>query len=575
MESPSTKRWFLLVLALALGAHFLGLFGTWHYDDFHTIVQNTNLDDPRSLGGFFVDKRLCSQDPASGMYRPMLFLSFALNKHLCGREAWGFLLGNLAIHVACAGLAFALARELARRAGGDRARACLVATCVGTLYAIHPLLNEGVSYVSARSTTLATMFVLGSMLCAVRAALVEKPRWDLAAAAWLLAAAGCFTKEIAVMAPLLFASIALALASREQRRAAAVLCLGLFAAVAIFLVVRGAVGGGELPRVSTSVEATDAFRGSGRSAWVNLLTQVVVVARYLGLFFWPAGLSLDHEARVITSLGDPIFLAALALLGGLSVAALRAPRRRPLAAAGWLWFAFALAPTSSILPLNVLMNEHRLYLPAFGVFLWSSWALAPWLERAFAGARAGALAPRLALCLLVLVCAGLGARTVARKLDFHTAERQWASAVAVSPGSPIARLGLGNELALRGDLRGAAEHFEAVVAIDPRHDAGRINLAECLLRRYEEERDRVSLERGIELLDQLVEQRSDSSLIALKAARAYQLRFLATDAESDRESADGHVRAVLRRDPAHAGARDTEKRFARERAEARGTAEAR
>ncbi|MBL8900075.1 MAG: hypothetical protein JNM84_20770 [Planctomycetes bacterium] len=575
MESPSTKRWFLLVLVLAFGAHFPGLFGTWHYDDFHTIVQNTNLDDPRSLGGFFVDKRLSSQDPASGMYRPMLFLSFALNQQICGRAVLGFLLGNLAIHVLCAGLAFALARELVRRAGGDRARACLVATCVGGLYALHPLLNEGVSYVSARSSTLATLFVLGSLLCAVRASLVEKPRWDLAVAAWLLAAAGCFTKEIAVMAPLLFASIAFALASREQRRAAAILGVGLFAMVAFFLVVRGAVGGGELPRLSTSAEAADAFRGSGRSAWVNLLTQVVVVARYLGLFFWPAGLSLDHEARVITSFGDPVFLAALALLVGLSVAAFRAPRRRPLAAAGWLWFAFALAPTSSILPLNVLMNEHRLYLPAFGVFLWFSAALAPWLERGFAAAREGALAPRLALALAMLACVALGARTVARKLDFHSAERQWASAVAVSPGSPIARLGLGNELALRGDLRGAAEQFEAVVALDPRHDAGRINLAECLLRRYEEQRDRASLERAIELLAALVVQRSESSLIALKAARAYQLRYLATGVEGDRESADAHVRAVLRNDPAHAGARETEKRFARERAERRETAEAR
>jgi tetratricopeptide (TPR) repeat protein len=308
---------------------------------------------------------------------------------------------------------------------------------------------------------------------------------------------------------------------------------------------------------------------------VNLLSQVVVVARYLGLYFWPAGLSLDHEARVVTSLAEPLFLAALALLLGLSVLALRAPRRRPLAAAGWLWFAFALAPTSSILPLNVLMNEHRLYLPSFGLFLWAAHALAPILARVLASARGGSAPARVALACGALCCVGLGARTIVRKLDFHTAERQWASAVAVSPGSPIARLGYGNELALRGDMRGACAQFEAVVAIDPRHDAGRINLAECLLRRQEEEGDRASLERAVELLDELVVQREDSTLVALKAARAYQLRYLAGGNEADREHSDAHLRAVLRRDPLHPGAREAEKRFARERAEARGTAEAR
>lgn len=574
-ESPRTKQWFLGVLALAFLAHAAGLFGTWHYDDVHTIVQNPHLDDPRSLASFFVDKRLCSSDPTAGMYRPMLFLGFALNTQWGGRAPFGFLLVNVLIHVAVSGLAFALARELVRRAGGDRARACLVATLVGGLYAVHPLLNESVSYVSARSSSQATLFVLGSMLCAVRAALGERLRWDLAAAAWLLAAAGCFTKEIAAMAPLLFLALALPLARRAELRSSAIVCAGLVAAVALFLVVRGAVGDGGLPRVAAAEGAADAFRGSGRSAWVNLLSQVVVVARYLGLYFWPAGLSLDHEARVVTSLAEPLFLASLALLLGLSVLALRAPRRWPLAAAGWLWFAFALAPTSSILPLNVLMNEHRLYLPSFGLFLWAAHALAPVLVRAAEHARGGSALARLGLACAALSCVGLGARTVVRKLDFHTAERQWASAVAVSPGSPIARLGYGNELALRGDMRGACEQFEAVVAIDPRHDAGRINLAECLLRRQEEEGDRASLERAVELLDELVVQREDSTLVTLKAARAYQLRYLVGGNEADREHSDAHLRAVLRRDPLHPGAREAEKRFARERAEARGTAEAR
>lgn len=579
IETGRTWKAWIAVVLLALGAHALGLGGTWHYDDVHTIVQNPHLDDPRVLGQLFRDPAFTSSDAGGGMYRPLLFVSFTLNNLVFGRSAFGFLLVNWLLHAAATACAFGLALELARRAGRDAGHARRVATVVGCVFAVHPVLVETVHYVSARSSGLATFLALASVWAALRASAGPKLRWDLAVASWLAAAGACLTKEIAATLPLLFLVTAIPTGGlrRGARSSTALLCTGLFVVVGTWLWVRGVVvGGGSLPSFGGEAGGADAFRGGGRSAWINLLTQVVVVTRYLGLLAWPAGLSIDHEARIVTSFGDPIFLACFGLLATLTVLALSSPRRRPLVAAGWLWFAIALGPTSSILPLNVLMNEHRLYLPVFGVLLAFAELAVQWLESARtvdavpADSSAIRGPRRLALVLATAALLAFGARGLVRQLDWWSAERIWETAIEVSPGSPTAHLGLGNELAARGEMTGACAAFERALRLDPGNDAARINAAECYLRRWEQASDRSALERAREHLLEVSEHRPDSNLVALKTARMHHLRYLAEGREEDRRGCDDRLRSILEREPAHAAAQDARRRFAQERAASEG-----
>ena len=68
------------LLALVVGAVYANsMAGSFHYDDFHSLVLNPHIRSLEKLPGFFVDPGLFSVDPEKAMYRPLLLVSYALN----------------------------------------------------------------------------------------------------------------------------------------------------------------------------------------------------------------------------------------------------------------------------------------------------------------------------------------------------------------------------------------------------------------------------------------------------------------------------------------------------------------
>lgn len=545
--------------------HLPGVLGTWHYDDIHLIVQNPHLDDARNLGAFFTTTRLSSADPAAGMYRPVLMVSLAANRMIFGPAPWSFLAVNVLIHLGVCTMAWFLARDLARWAGSSERRTRAIAAAVACLYAVHPVLVETVSYASARSSSLATLFTFGALFAALHFVVGRKPRVDLVVASGLLFLLGCGAKEIAAMTPFLFVALA-PIARASVRRADAstkvswrrVACVAasLLLLLGIFLWMRHLA----LPEPAGrgTVKAAvgeDAFRGGRRSVFANLLTQTTVLVRYLGLVLWPATLSIDHAARVVSSPGDVTFLLSFTLLLALTVTFVVRAKHAPLACSGWFFFLFALAPTSTVIPLNVIMNEHRLYLPAFGLFLLLSETLfASRRMRALFAARPAWRNALVATCALVLV--SLAARSIVRKPDWFHADTLWRSAIAADGGTPLSFVGLGNHLAGVDDIEGAERAFARAVALDPMNRAALINLAEAKIRRYVRTGSTQPLEDACVLLDAMAERRPGHSLIALKAARAHQYLWIATRAPEQAARSLHFLQELLLRHPDHAIARE-------------------
>ena len=91
----------------------------------------------------------------------------------------------------------------------------------------------------------------------------------------------------------------------------------------------------------------------------QLLTQCKALVYYAQLIVMPTHLNVEHQFAVSTSLWGAPLLAVLFLV---SVAAVVVRCRQ----SKWLfwmgWILVALLPTL-VVPLNVLVNEHRLYMP--------------------------------------------------------------------------------------------------------------------------------------------------------------------------------------------------------------------
>ncbi len=167
-----SRRILLGVALVAVGALYLPFLGVpWEYDDKVEILRNRVIRHPGDL------REMVRYNP----FRVLLLYTFAADLWAWGidRPA-GFRAVNIAVHAANVAMILSLLDRLGARLG-DRIASQRLFVAAGTLaFAVHPLAIESVTYVSGRSSSLATLFVLASILSWVRyRELSEQP--DIAA----------------------------------------------------------------------------------------------------------------------------------------------------------------------------------------------------------------------------------------------------------------------------------------------------------------------------------------------------------------------------------------------------------
>ena len=426
----------VLVVGLVVLVYAASLPGTFQYDDHPTILQNEAVRDPSLLPRYFVDADLFSGLEGNAMYRPVLLASYLLDYGIAGYHPTAWHLTNILIHALNAVLVLLLTRRLLAvlRPGKP---AGYVAFFAALAFALHPVHSEVVNYVSSRSSSLATVGFLGALLLHLAWTRGEKGRLArvlLAIGSMALLAFGFGGKEIAVAAvPVAFA---LDLIDPKEARlpkrflTASLRVLPLLAVAAIYLfwlrpAVLGSTGVNVSDRMFTVDGKVDLYWGGGRTIFQNLLTQARVFWMYAALLLFPHGLAVDRFVRVSTSFGEPAVIASVAGIAVVLALLLLAWRKeRIVTFAGGLYIV-ALLPTSSVIPLNVLMNEHRLYLPGVGIAILMGLALGGLHRRR----------RKAATVLGLLVAAAWVAVIVPRSLVWQDPLKLWQESVRVSPGS--------------------------------------------------------------------------------------------------------------------------------------------
>ena len=418
--AEAQPRWWMAAVLAAVGLVYLNaLPGAFHYDDSHSIVENTAIRSLGHLPDYFTDSGAFSAEPGMAMYRPVVLVTYAANYALGGLQPVGYHLANLAIHLAVVALLGLLLGRLCRDAR--------LGWWAALLYGLHPVHTQVVNYVSSRSESLAAAGVLAALYLG----LAESGRSRLGPAAY---AAGLLAKSTAVV---LVPLVAVVRWGASRRRC--LTDLWPYAAVtAAYVALIWADG--FLPR----------SLGQDVRPWSHhLITQTKALAHYMHLVAMPVGLSVEPAFHVSRSWLEPAAASSALFVLSLAGLALAGLRRGVAAGLGVLWFLASLAVPFAV-PLNVLVNEHRLYLPAAGVAL----AVA-WLMRSRYAARRRALMPWAA------VAAGLlAALTAQRNAVWATDLGLWEDAAARSPQAFRAHGNLGLARYEAGDLEGARQSLE-------------------------------------------------------------------------------------------------------------------
>ena len=352
--------WQLLILLVLVGGVYLNsLDGAFHYDDEHSIVRNTSLADLSQIPRYFVDMSAFSGDAGKGMYRPTLLVSYAVNHALHGYDVVGYHLVNVLLHAICVVLVWRLGRLLSPAQASQ-------AWMAAALFAVHPVAAEPVNYISSRSETLMASFFLLTLLLHLRRSRGAIYRWG----ACLSFGLALLSKEtgIVLIPILLLLDLWFGPANRRTvddrnlakrvraDRSVQVICSqhGIYWVIAVaylgMLVWTGFLGGSVGEPVSAPL----------RSALAQMLTQLKAPVYYLQLLVLPSVLNVDHAFQVTEHVTTTVVLAT-ALLMSLIALLIRSAHRWGHVALSALISLLVLLPTS-VIPLNILVNERRIYL---------------------------------------------------------------------------------------------------------------------------------------------------------------------------------------------------------------------
>lgn len=450
----------LIVLALSVALVYSNSFHNgFHFDDYHTIVNNPAIRSLKNIPHFFTSAKTFSILPANQTYRPIVSTTLAFDYWFGhGLKPFYFHIGTFLIYlIQLLGMAM-LFRIIFNRTRPEN-NYLFLAAFAAAWYGLHPAMAETVNYIIQRGDVYAACGVVYAMLL-----YAQVPRWRRYGIYMLPFVLALLSKPTAIVFPaILFAWLAMFEAPAETRyRYAARRTLPS-------LIVGGAAMGFEAAMTPKS------FTPSTLSNFSWYMTQPYVLLRDFCTFFLPLHLNVDTDLKAFAHLNAQAiagFAFLAALVSGIVLLA-RVSHLRPIAF-GLLWFLVGSLPTS-LYKLSEVENDHRMFLPFIGMALACTWA--GFLAIGWLGRRArsrwvwkGAIA----FGILILCAYGWGAHI--RNRVWRSNLSLWQDDVLKSPHNGRGLMNYGLAQMDVGHDEIALHYFEKALKYTPNYPTLEINL---------------------------------------------------------------------------------------------------
>ncbi len=460
------RRWWLTIgVCIALASLTWAVFGQTlrhdfvNYDDPRYVYQNTRITSGLNIAGIaWAFTHIHSEN-----WHPVTTITHMLDCQLYGLKAGGHHFTNVLLHTVAVVLLFLLLLQMT----GALWRSAFVAA----LFAIHPLHVESVAWVAERKDVLSGVFFMLTLLAHVHYARAPSLRRYLIVA--FVFALGLMSKPMLVTLPF----VLLLLDYWPLRRMAdqrshpghqlvrllvekiPFIALSAVSSVVTFVAQRGALGWTEqlpmLPRVN------------------NALVSYVIYVRQM---FWPANLAVFYPHPENRLLPWEISLA-LAVLIGVTMAAVILRKKAPYFIMGWFWYLGMLIPVIGLVQVGWQGHADRYtYLPQIGLYIAGTWAFADltasWRRRRV-----------LLIAAAPLVVAALSCSASIQTSYWRNSETLFTHALAVTKHNDVAENNLGIIFLQNGQLDDAISRLQAAIDLRPENGPAHNNLAKALLQK--------------------------------------------------------------------------------------------
>jgi len=451
--------WMVAAVAAICLAYCNSFHNGFHFDDFHTIVDNPYIRSLKYVPRYFTDATTFSVLPANRTYRPVVSTSLAFDYWLGhGLNPVFFHLGTFVIFLLQIIAMQKLFRIVLDRTAPNENNE-VIATLAAALYGLHPAMAETVNYIIQRGDVFSTCGVVVALYLFAAFPRLRKTGFYL-----LPFVLGLLSKPPAIVLPaLIFAYVAMFEAPDHRRFRNA----GWYALPSLIT--------GVLVMWLEWAMTPKTFVPSTLSNYSYLITQPFVLLRYFGSFFLPLHLSVDSELEAFNSVTANAawgFLF-LAVLIAVTVLLARRQKTRPIAF-GLIWFLVASIPTS-VYRLSEVENDHRMFMPFVGLALAFTWC-AYLLVARLAQSQNSRFAWRAAVCAFILLLCGYAWGTHVRNQVWHSEESLWADCVRKNPHNGRALMLYGLTQMEQGRYAIARDYFERALRYTPEYPTLEINL---------------------------------------------------------------------------------------------------
>ncbi len=443
------KPWFAIALICLLGIIAYGniLGNKFAFDDYTVIEVNDQIVKLSNFDKLFSHDYFTFAGEKS--YRPLVTLTYMIDGAIWKKNAVGYHLSNLVLHILSALVLLFLTRLLIK----DN----IVALIASLLFVCHPLMTEAVCSITFREDVLCSLFFWIALYGYIHYRQTGRTMMiGVMLAAYLLS---ILSKEMG----LAFIPVLIVYELFYRKRPESFVIYS--ATVASILVITGFF---LLLRFNWMKNPDDFFNASVFS----VVTLIKTLLLYWQLYVLPVTLRVIYYPQFMLSYWTDILflLIAMALTaGGFFV--LR-PDERKQAAILILMSLAALAPVLNVYPIRHPIAERYTYLPAFGVMICYALVIRACMRR---------FDKRWVFAVLTLLLLCYTGRTMARNIIWEDNFSLWSKTTRQNPWAVEAHYSLGHAYQMRGEIPLAIKEYSRTLQLDPEYFDAHVNLGRAFM----------------------------------------------------------------------------------------------
>ena len=401
-------------------------FGFTYLDDNVLILDNLFfLKDIGNIFRAFTIEVFHVLHSSAAYYRPLLTISYMLDAIISGQSPFMYHFSSVVIHLVVSSLVFLLFVKL------NYSKA--LAFIFGSIFAIHPLLAQAVSWIPGRNDSLLALFVIPAFIFFAeytKSKNAKHLKWH-----WVFFALSLFTKESAIFLPgVMIFYYLMFLGNNNLLKTVKQMSAGWVVIAIIWYILR-------------KIALVNPIEYTSWNMLVSVINNTPATILYLGKVFFPVNLSVLPTLEDSTLVWGFIALLVLSTLLWLSK---NSSYKHILF--GLAWFLVFLVP-SFIRPSPEYVAdfiEHRMYVPLIGLFFVIAeirWLKSFEFDKSIKGV------------FYLLLIFTLSVFTISHTGKFKDRLSFWKNAVENSPQHPLAHKNLGAMYYLDGNIDEAEKEF--------------------------------------------------------------------------------------------------------------------